>query len=505
MFVRTLLTFSSSFSHILLQTLEKETQEELKVKKLIILDLSKKFSETNSRLKEFSALYDVVKNERNKYVNLIQASSQALAEMKEKIKILQNEVEILRNESLAKDRALQRERLAHTTAQLARDQLRLDTNRNIAVYRQKQEGVEQQIVEIDKLNSIINGMEKEMLHLKKRYELSVESRNYTGVQLIDRNDELCILYEKSNVQEQTLKQGEIALTSKEEGLRGLRLQVSELQRQIEVTRKHIPNMPEYAAKILTLQKDLAEEREVVDALCRNLENPKNLGRWRELQGDDPDKEQLSAKIQVLEERLNEKKEQLLEKELVLEEVTALSDKLRSQANEGRTDTLKLAKRVNEFQARIKEVTRKMMATVSELSMYQATALKLQQEKHDQEMSLEDAQWRLDQGQAPTEAIEHAWYRSERDRLRRQEYAIQHRERGGASTASGGGGGMGGGMGGGDVPSQVVRTTAEPRPNAYIPDEIGIPKPYGNLAPFKPTDAGANMRHFRKPQQKEIEI
>ena len=207
------------------QSLEKETQEELKVKKLIILDLSKKFSETNSRLKEFSALYDVVKNERNKYVNLIQASSQALAEMKEKIKILQNEVEILRNESLAKDRALQRERLAHTTAQLARDQLRLDTNRNIAVYRKKQEGVEQQIVEIDKLNSIINGMEKEMLHLKKRYELAVESRNYTGVQLIDRNDELCILYEKSNVQEQTLKQGEIALTAKEEGLRGLKLQV----------------------------------------------------------------------------------------------------------------------------------------------------------------------------------------------------------------------------------------------------------------------------------------
>ena len=86
------------------QNLEKETKEELKIKELIIVDLSKNFSETNNRLKEFSALYDVVKNERNKYVNLIQATSQALAEMKEKIKILQNEVEILRNESLAKDR-----------------------------------------------------------------------------------------------------------------------------------------------------------------------------------------------------------------------------------------------------------------------------------------------------------------------------------------------------------------------------------------------------------------
>ncbi len=40
------------------------------------MDLTKKCSETNNRLKEFSALYDVMKNERNNYVNLIQSSSQ---------------------------------------------------------------------------------------------------------------------------------------------------------------------------------------------------------------------------------------------------------------------------------------------------------------------------------------------------------------------------------------------------------------------------------------------
>jgi len=43
-----------------------------------------------------------------------------------------------------------------------------------------------------------------------------------------------------------------------------------------------------------------------------------------------DKEELVAKIQHLEQRLNDRKEALLEKELILEEVTALSDKLRAQ-------------------------------------------------------------------------------------------------------------------------------------------------------------------------------
>jgi len=45
------------------------------MKELLIVENTKKCAEFNNRLKEFSALYDIVKNERNKYVNLIQVSS----------------------------------------------------------------------------------------------------------------------------------------------------------------------------------------------------------------------------------------------------------------------------------------------------------------------------------------------------------------------------------------------------------------------------------------------
>ena len=44
-----------------------------------------------------------------------------------------------------------------------------------------------------------------MNNLIYEYEHACESRNYMGIQLIDRNDELCILYEKSNIQENILK------------------------------------------------------------------------------------------------------------------------------------------------------------------------------------------------------------------------------------------------------------------------------------------------------------
>merc|ERR1719188_1709977 len=55
-------------------------------------------------------------------------------------------------------------------------------------------------------------------------------------------------------------------------------------------------------------------------------------------------------------------------------------------------------------------------------------------------------------------------------------------------------------------SNFTRTTAEPRVNAYIPgDEHGLPKAYGNNAPFKPSVLGTTMRHIRKPNPKPIEI
>ncbi len=75
-----------------IETKEKDTKKQVQMKELTILDLTKRSNELSNRLKEFTALYEVVKNERNKYVNLIQSSSQALAEMREKIRILHNEV-----------------------------------------------------------------------------------------------------------------------------------------------------------------------------------------------------------------------------------------------------------------------------------------------------------------------------------------------------------------------------------------------------------------------------
>ena len=472
-------------------TQAKETSEELKINELLLIDLKKRKQEIDFKLKSCIAMYDEVKNDRNKYVKQIQNSSQELAETKERIKILQNEVEILRSESAEKDRKLKEERHNVQLTLHHRDGIRTEINKIDFAVKQKESFVTQQLNEINKLNVIINSLEKDMIELKQKYEIVCESRNYTGIQLIDRNDELCILYEKCNIQETIQKKGESEIRVKEDEIRMLNLELSAVKRQIELVRKQIPQVPVFASEVISLQSELEAEKEKEKELAAKLEDPSNSKRFNELPGDDPDEEALEAKIQVLEERLNSKKEQLLEKELVLEEISNLADRLRAQALTGRQGTLELAEKVNEFQSRIKKLTRKMMATVSELSMFQATALKLKQEKEKLEDLSESAQSRMTQYLPPTDDCEQEFAKMERNRLMREEERKLRVERENEEKSMNG---------------AITHSTAVPRHSSYIPDNgIGLPKPYGSLAPFVPSQLGSNMRHIRKPVSKPIEI
>lgn len=80
----------------------------------------------------------------------------------------------------------------------------------------------------------------------------------------------------------------------------------------------MPDVPIFAEQVVSKNDELAVVKLKVKDLSEQLEDPMNVERFRDLGGEDPDQESLQIKIQVLEERLNNKKEALLEKELVLE-------------------------------------------------------------------------------------------------------------------------------------------------------------------------------------------
>lgn len=179
-------------------------------------------------------------------------------------------------------------------------------------------------------------------------------------------------------------------------------------------------VPTYAEKVLELQNQIREVHLQENDLSKQLEDPENKDRWRELEGEDPDEEALDAKISIIEERLNSKKEQLLEKELILDEVSSLVDKLKTDATEGRQSTLEVSEKINEFQSRLRELTRKMKATISELSMCQANIIKYQNQREELEETFENAKKRMEEGLPPTPETEIEYLKMIRDKKRYEE-------------------------------------------------------------------------------------
>ncbi|GCC28596.1 hypothetical protein chiPu_0007027 [Chiloscyllium punctatum] len=435
-----------------------------------------------------------IKNERNKYVNLIQSAAQISAEMREKIKILQNEMEILRTTTLLKDSQLQKYKLKHSNSHVIRDSLRRAICKIDQVLRELGEKREGQKIKIVKLSSLINQAEEEMIQLRKKYENVVQVRNERGIHLIEREEEVCIFYEKLSIQDSLISNGDVELHSMEDEIRFLNILLKEENRQIEKVRKDVPSKHEMESNLITLQKELALYQDKVQSLEKTLVDPSCENRSRLLGGDDPSFEELSKRIEEMDLKLVRKEEQLLEKDLITDQVTRLSERINAKAINGKQDTLTLAKKVNEMQGKVKDVTRKMMAVVSELSMQQANAMQLQQDVKDKQQFLELCCQRMEQGMAPSEEFESEWLKlvdKENRHKREMEMKNKETEEEEKHLLPGG-----------------VFTTAEPRPNAYIPDGdsgLPIPRPYGKMVPFKPSEPSAHMRHYRKPVIKPIEI
>lgn len=505
-------------------------KNELKVKEVILRELRKRHDEMQTRLTSLMEMFQNVKRERSQKAAQIQSASQRMSEMQEKIKILENELEVLRRESLIKDSELSRKkRESHELRQTCKN-LRVDKNK-CKKKLDEAANVERDLKnQMRKLNNVITMTEDEMLELKRAYEDAVENRNYTGIQLIDRNDELCILYEKSNIQESIIKNGLLMINKRSEEIRALTVQLTDTQRQIELCQRVLPQVRDMEEDLAKLVQDLEDERWRASVLESDLTDPLNPSRWRKLgkvgtstnggstkkndgnaadddgaadkaspsasvaaaaagnEGPSEEFVELQSKHQSLEQRVATVNERLMEKELILEEVTELSNKLRRQALNGRDFTLALAKKVNNYQFDIKNKTKKMMATLSELSMVQASSIQLQMEVQQLEDTVSEAHRRTDIGEAPTDNIAQRLEREERSKQRYQTLLQSRRE---ASAVA-----------------ENLLTTAEQRPNAYIPEgDLNLPKPYGMHAPFKPNMAvqGQVSRYYRKTQQKDLDF
>ncbi|XP_028425879.1 coiled-coil domain-containing protein 146 isoform X2 [Perca flavescens] len=468
------------------EQLNQQIQHELREKDLIIMDHNKLNAMLQRRVLQYCKLCNMITEEKKKYVKLKQIASQTITELTEQVKVLENETEIQRTIVINKDRSVTMARMKISNSSKIRDKLRNDISKVAWKHHQITQEYEENKLELMKLTQMINIQEQALLEINKNHERAIQRRNSLGIQLLEHEEVLFNYYEKVNIQEAAITKGNMTLEAMDKEMRDFHLEINEEKRQIDLKKKVLPLKNKLEGEIAMLQIELSEARdETLEGLNRTVD-------YKELKGKDPSTVELVKKIEQLELNLAESERQSLEKELLVDQVTRLSKPLAQQAENCQQDRLSLAKKLNEVRTHIMDTNHRIMAVSAELSMKQAAALSLQQEIRERELQMDRCQRLLEQGLPPYPEIEKEWRRMLRYKKRRQRDK-EERERLAEEEWN-------------QLPNGEY-TSAETRPNAYIPQSgsLPLPKPYGAQAPFKPSQPGANMRHIRKPTLKPLEI
>ena len=189
---------------------------------------------------------------------------------------------------------------------------------------------------------IFQRAEEDARNLLVQYEKSVQHRNERGVTLVEREEEVCIFYERQNVQEQMLRDGESKINEFDENLRFLKIQLQEELRQIELLRSKRPEKKKLDNELVDLQIQHLKAREEMKQLEEKLANPE---RARRLGGSDLNIEDLKKKLEDVQTRLANVEEVALEKELLFQQVDRLVVKQQAQCEDGKTPALELSRQV----------------------------------------------------------------------------------------------------------------------------------------------------------------
>ena len=91
--------------------------------------------------------------------------------------------------------------------------------------------------EKESLNTLIKMAEEERKKMQNEYEKVISERDIFGTQLIRRNDELALLYEKIKILQSTLSKGEIQYQQRMEDIGIYKNEIAKLKGQLVNTNK----------------------------------------------------------------------------------------------------------------------------------------------------------------------------------------------------------------------------------------------------------------------------
>ncbi|KAH0793878.1 putative coiled-coil flagellar protein [Histomonas meleagridis] len=450
---------------------------------LDLMDLHRKQEQNSQKLKDCSELYEKAKIDRNKNLNHIQSSRQYIVEYKEKIRILENEVDFLRNEFEQVDASVKLQKNSLLEALTRRDSTKSDLKKAEKLYQELQSKIDLQHNEIERLNLILQNRENAITHQQSRYTVQADDCSNMRRMLIDKQDELYLIHEQFNRHEEVMKRGEIALKEREEEQKLLSLQLKDFVRRIEIMQKKIPQLKAYENEISELEKQIVKERSEVEKVTEKLEIPDLKGRKRIYCGKDYTQKELDEKVKLYEQRINEKSQQIWEKQILLNDIEEKIKEIKeNQQNINTQRSSKTHEKSENFRVETMALRRKKMAALAESAIYQAQSEELKEQKENIKAEIEMAGKRTQKGEAFDQYAE----KMVKMHIRDANSSLR------ARTAN--------------IDGDELDEKRNKRQHfdAY-PTADGLSRPYGAFPVFQPAEPSGQLRHYRNENVRPIEI
>nr|CAD7570676.1 unnamed protein product [Timema californicum] len=349
----------------------QEAMEDIKLKQVSIFDYKKKLAEAMTKYKLQQNLFEMVRSDRNTFSkNLLEAEDE-ISELKQKLKVMGHQIEQMKEDITTKETQLMKEEFALQKTEKERENLREELQKlqqDVSELRQQIHDIQE---EEKKLQKIIQQADEDRRRQKKEMEQLMNERDILGTQLVRRNDEQALLYEKIKILQSTLHKGEAQYDQRLEDIRLLKLEIKRLRQEKALLSRSMTNMTDLKQEVFHLERDLTKEKLKCRALEEELQNPLNVHRWRKLEGSDPDTYELLQKIQLLQKRLLAQSDAAIERENRLRESERLYINLRQLL--ARQPGPEVSIRLQRTQRALKDRGRKMKCLISELNMYESQA------------------------------------------------------------------------------------------------------------------------------------
>lgn len=216
-----------------------QTIEEVKIKNNMIAELQKKNAEVEAKLKHQQNLYEAVRSDRNLYSKNLLESQDEISELNKKFMRMTHQVDQLKEQIKVKNADLIKQDFDFKKIVDENDKTKNEKHRIIKNIDDYEKLLKSQESNISKLKYIIAEAKGEKQKQEKDYEMVVNERDILGTQLIKRNQELSLLYEKIKLSQSNLTKGETYFREKQSELKGFQEQLAMLRKELNATLEQV--------------------------------------------------------------------------------------------------------------------------------------------------------------------------------------------------------------------------------------------------------------------------